>query len=38
MRRQWCSTDIKCGYASVWFIFLRMRSKTWVALLVSICT
>lgn len=38
MRRQWCRTDIKCGYASVWFIFLRMRSKTWVALLVSICT
>lgn len=38
MRRQWCSTDIKCGYASVWFIFLRIRSKTWVALFVSICT
>lgn len=38
MSRQWCRTDIKCGYASVWFIFLRMRSKTWVALLVSICT
>lgn len=38
MSRQWCRTDIKCGYASVWLIFFRMRSKTCVALLVSTCT
>ena len=38
IRRQCCKTDIKCGCASVWFIFFFMSSNTCVALFVSMCT